>query len=182
VSRLDLACTTEDCVVQETDGRDRGYYFDLGINALEWDWRLISHATSWLNPPFKKIKPWVKKCSEGTSIYDAEGNELNKGTRILSLLPAAVGSEWFAKYVEGKAAVYFLRPRIAFVDPRTGEPFINPKTGKPVGINRDCMLVDWAGPNMMTSWRWKGRQKPRGRVRKAIDKVFELEDGDVENR
>jgi hypothetical protein len=171
---FDIACTTEDTILTKM-GRahpsesGRGYYADLGVDALSADWRTIPQAVSFLNPPFKHIAPWAQKCSIGTDVYDTETGELvNKGTRIFALFPASVGSEWFARYVEGKAAVYFLRPRIAFVDPRTGQPFINPKNGAPVGINRDMMLIDWAGPNMMTTWRWKEAQK-RGRRKANVE-------------
>ncbi len=60
------------------------------------------------------------------------------------LVPASVGSAWFAEYVDGKADVIFLRPRIVFLEP-DGQPC-------PAGINRDCCLV-WYGPQPRSAFR-----------------------------
>lgn len=60
-----------------------------------------SNGRCFLNPPFSHIAPWAKKCSESEC-------------PILFLVPASVGSEWFAKYVDGIAYVMFLRGRLSF--------------------------------------------------------------------
>lgn len=84
---------------------------------------------NWLNPPFANIAPWVQRCAQ-------------QSARVLVLVPASVGSRWYGDYVEGKASVHFLAPRIAF----TGQPF--PK---------DLMLLQYnCGWNSRpVQWRWK---------------------------
>lgn len=57
----------------------------------------------WLNPPYGKIEPWVRKANAHVSC------------RTVMLLPASVGSNWFADRVFGVATVYLFRPRIQFV-------------------------------------------------------------------
>lgn len=60
-------------------------------------------GTIWCNPPFGCIKPWIKKASEyiGPCV-------------VAVLVPAAVGSNWWAEYVDKQAQVLFLRPRLIF--------------------------------------------------------------------
>lgn len=57
----------------------------------------------WLNPPYARIEPWVQKVAEEADI-----------ARIAVLVPAAVGSNWFRRYVHGRAAVLALSPRLVF--------------------------------------------------------------------
>jgi phage N-6-adenine-methyltransferase len=57
----------------------------------------------WLNPPFANIRPWARKCCDNRA-----------SCKIAFLVPASVGSEWFAQYVFDKALVLFLSPRISF--------------------------------------------------------------------
>lgn len=177
---FDLACTLNDKKAPD------GYFFDFGVDALKQDWSQIpvpklpdrKQAVGFLNPPWKKIEPWAKACSEGTDflVLDEEetADELSctvDGIRIFSLFPAGVGSNWFRRYVHGQADVYFLSPRITYVDPRTGEPFYKkygPKhalAGQYVldnngnklpqtGLN-DAILCDWAGSGDTFCWNWK---------------------------
>jgi len=100
-----------------------------------------------LNPEFSDITPYVAKCA-------FEQAERGKG-RIILLVPAAVGSEWFANHVEGKARVITLRPRIPF----DGCP-VNPKTGKVDGYIKDCMLCVFGEPPGFESWRWDANVQP----------------------
>lgn len=80
---------------------------------------------AFLNPPFENIKVWAQKCAESNA-------------KVIMLTPASVGSEWFAKFVFGRANVIILRPRFAFA----GMP-PNPKTGKVDPYPKDCMLTVW---------------------------------------
>ena len=81
----------------------------------------------WLNPPYDNIGKWAEKCAV----------ESVAGAKILLLVPAAVGSNWYRKYVEGFAAVRFLTGRLVFdfdypedyIDKKTGK--LSPKAGKP---------------------------------------------------
>lgn len=99
-------------------------------DSLSVDWH---HYTGllFLNPPFGDIKPWAKKCSE----------ESVRGARIAFLVPASVGSAWFADYVHGKALVCPLLPRVSF-DGKNPFP-------------KDCMVCVYGPTPGFEPWRWK---------------------------
>jgi len=143
---FDIACTTEDAKAPD------GYYFDQGIDALKQDWSTIAASVSWLNPPWKQIPKFAKKCAELVEYRRETGEKI---TRIFSLFPCGAGSNWFADHVENNAAVYLMRPRVTFIDPRSGKPFVHPITGKPQTGLQDTMLVDWGGNAVITTWKWK---------------------------
>lgn len=86
---------------------------------------------NWLNPPFSNIAPWAKKCAE----------ESRLGARILFLVPASVGSNWWAEYVHNHALVYFLRPRLCFDG-------IAP-------FPKDIALCYWGATSGFQCWKWK---------------------------
>ena len=102
-------------------------YWTEKHNALSYKaqaWAFASFGGwGWLNPPFKRIVVWAKKCAEARQL----------GASIAFLVPAGVGSNWFRDWVHGKAFVWFLNGRIDFIP---GEPY--PK---------DCILClyspDW---------------------------------------
>jgi hypothetical protein len=106
-------------------------------DSLKVQWHKLN-GFLFLNPPFGKIKPWVKKCHEENLL----------GAEIGLLVPASVGSNWFRDYVFKKAHVYFLSPRIKFV----GHKHLYPK---------DLMFC-WYSPKLinpnMTIWNWKKLQ------------------------
>lgn len=96
-------------------------------------WHRLSHRLLWLNPPFANIAPWAKKCRA----------EALLGAHIALLVPAAVGSVWFADYVEPYAVARPLRPRLSF-DGKHPYP-------------KDCMLCVYGcseAPAFKT-WRWR---------------------------
>jgi hypothetical protein len=113
----DLACEEHNCVAAHG-------FKQPHVNALAVDWSPLARAgaTCWLNPDFGKCRLWAPKCA-------------SSGVRIVSLMPASVGSVWFRENCDGKAQVIFLQPRIVFLLP-DGTPC-------EAGINRDCMLVAW---------------------------------------
>lgn len=101
----------------------------------------------WGNPEFGGgfIEKFAQKCFEES--------RQRKGL-IFMLTPASIGSEWFAKWVENKALVVGLRPRLSFDG-------INP-------YPKDCMLSVYGKaekqPNAPSwfdylkgfeTWRWK---------------------------
>jgi phage N-6-adenine-methyltransferase len=110
-----------------------GKCFIESEDSLIQDWHLLD-GPLWLNPPFSRIGPWAKKCYE----------ESRKGAEILLLVPAAVGSNWFQKWVHDKSMVYFLNPRLSF-DGKNSYP-------------KDCLLSAY---NMLgvgyDCWKWKGK-------------------------
>lgn len=80
-------------------------YFTKEQDSLSQNWwhaAGVNHGWLWLNPPYADITPWAKKCSETT------------GVNIAFLVPAAVGSNWFRDYVDGKAHVLLLNGRLSF--------------------------------------------------------------------
>lgn len=85
----------------------------------------------WLNPPFADIEPWARKCDH-ESIF---------GARILFLVPASVGSEWYRKWVHDRALVLFLSPRLVF-DGKSPYP-------------KDCLLAAYGYRGYgYECWRW----------------------------
>src|SRR5678816_3104738 len=97
-------------------------------DSLNYPWaETFDDKLCWLNPPFARIAPWVEKAYEETR---------ESHLKIVMLVPAAVGSNWFANFVYDKARVLFLRPRFAF----EGQE-VNPNTGKADPYPKDCMLL-----------------------------------------
>lgn len=90
---FDLACSKDNC---------RGAWFGESKDSLSQDWNQLA-GNLWLNPPFANITPWAKKCSE----YGGNG-------KILFLVPASVGSNWFRDFVHPFAKIYFLNGRLTF--------------------------------------------------------------------
>lgn len=68
----------------------------------EWTW-------AWLNPPYANIAPWVKKASKSNR-------------KIVVLVPASVGSNWWRDHVHEQAWVLFLNGRITFEGHKAGYP------------------------------------------------------------
>ncbi len=99
-------------------------------------WPPVERGTLWLNPPFSRVEPWIRRCHR----YTTSGPH---GGTLLSLTLASVGSEWFRKLVHGHALVMPLSPRIKFVG--EAQPF-----------NRDLMLCAWGGGRVgFEPWRWR---------------------------
>lgn len=66
----------------------------------------MSSAWCFLNPPYRYIRPWAEKCVQLK----------HRGGQVALLVPASVGSHWFAQSVHLEAYVYFLRPRLHFME------------------------------------------------------------------
>lgn len=124
----------------------------------------------WLNPPFENIEPWILKCAA----------ESKRGAKIIQLVPASIGAEWFRRYAYGEAQVVGLSPRIKFEGchvlfpkshPRAGERKCEPECMGCATYPKDCMLLLWGdelhvhpdgyeqnrnlrGPHILISWRW----------------------------
>ncbi len=119
-----------------SDGNAKApYYFTKDENFLIQE-TIPLLGLCWLNPPFENLGPWMAKCKA-----DAE-----KGAKIIMLVPASIGSEWFAEHVFGHAPVIAVRPRITFEGCKDPYP-------------KDCMLILWgfhsAPGDMFSIWRWK---------------------------
>lgn len=109
------------------------FYFTIQNDALKQTWHKIS-GLLWLNPPFADIAPWAEKCFL----------ESEKGARVLMLVPASVGTNWYADFVHRKALVTFIRPRLTFV-------------GAPDPYPKDLMLCYFSRGFMpgYQIWKWQ---------------------------
>jgi phage N-6-adenine-methyltransferase len=89
-------------------------FIDATKDAFTYDWKtsieashsmsaksLSAEGTAWLNPPYDDIGNWAKKADES-------------GARVIMLVPASVGSNWFRDYVHLKHPVDVLNGRIQF--------------------------------------------------------------------
>jgi phage N-6-adenine-methyltransferase len=110
-------------------------YFSLRQDSLAQDWANI-RGKAWLNPPYANIEPWARKCAQ--TIDQLEELQLE----IFLLVPAGVGANWFARWVHGKAAVFFLNGRLKFV----GETQYYPK---------DSLLCLFGVLPGYAVWRWR---------------------------
>lgn len=123
---VDLAASKDNAVCPE--------FYDASADALERPW--VFNGWCWLNPPFARIEPWVKRAYR----------QSRAGARVAMLLPAGVGSNWWAKWVHGKAFVLLLNGRITFVGETTPYP-------------KDCVLLLY-GPDVAPGydvWQWTGQ-------------------------
>jgi hypothetical protein len=105
-------------------------FFDEQENALAQQWYKIK-GLLWLNPPFASITPWAAKCAD----------EATQGAKILLLVPASVGSNWFRDHVFNQARVLFLNGRLTFV-------------GCPTSYPKDCMLCSYGDEPGCEIWKW----------------------------
>jgi hypothetical protein len=86
-----------------------------------------------MNPPYKKIMPWVEKASK----------EANGTTKIVGLLPANPDTKWF-RYLLQFADVLLLPKRVAFLNEKK-----IPVRGNP----RASMAAIWPGTGQITLWK-----------------------------
>ena len=110
-------------------------YFTVEQDSLAQDWSKLQ-GTLWLNPPFGYIAPWAKKCAD-TCL------EMPVGNRILMLVPASVGSNWFLEHVYPRALVIALNPRMSF-DGKAPFP-------------KDLILAVYGRHPGFDVWRWNGK-------------------------
>lgn len=115
------------------NNRQAHLFYSIEENSLTQDWSILG-GNLWLNPPFSDIEPWARKCAETSA---------NDNRRILFLVPASVGSEWYRNWVEPYAYVLGLNPRLTFVGCEQGYP-------------KDCILAVYGhGLTGFRTWRWK---------------------------
>lgn len=104
-----------------------------GEDSLAQDWSLLRLGVLWLNPPFAHIAPWAAKCAK----------HRHDRTFTCMLVPASVGTNWYAEHVHGKALELYLRPRIKFV-------------GEPIGYPKDLALFVFGfGLSGAQPWDWR---------------------------
>lgn len=113
------------------DNAKAAVWITPGTNSLAQPWHRLK-GLLWLNPPFDKISPWAEKCAD----------ESKRGARILFLVPASIGSNWFAQHVHQHALVLALNGRITFEGCTTPYP-------------KDCILAAYGETPGFEVWRWK---------------------------
>lgn len=116
-------------------------------NALATSWHMP--GLLWLNPPYSNISDWARKCAE----------ESQRGAKILFLVPASVGSNWFWDWVAPYACVYSLAPRLKFMtrDAQGNEiPACYDKHGRPTNYPKDLILAHYQSERIgFQRWQWK---------------------------
>ena len=120
--KWDLAATAENAKA--------GQFLTPEQDSFTYKWHKLA-GLKWLNPEFGYIEPWVEKCALESSL----------GAKILLLVPASVGSNWFCEYVHNRAMVMPLNGRITFVG--NSDPY--PK---------DLMLCAYGFKPGFQPWRW----------------------------
>lgn len=93
---------TFDLAASEANTKAKNY-FNESDDSLIKNWNRL-RGVLWLNPPYANIKLWAAKCAAWQGIGS-----------LLLLIPASVGSNWWAEHVDGRARVLFLSPRVTFV-------------------------------------------------------------------
>lgn len=127
---LDLAATAENAKAER--------FFTPQDDSLKQCWADLPFGNRWLNPPYSDIAPWVKRAFDSYTTF----------TPVLVLVPASVGSNWWADYVHEKCCVYLLRPRLTFVGHKSSYP-------------KDLALLEYGTPSercgekFYSTWRWK---------------------------
>jgi len=118
------------------------FFFCEEENSLAQEWRKL-RGDLWLNPPFANIAPWAERCAASTEfVAETARANLKPARRIFLLVPAAVGSNWFAQHVFNKARVLLLNGRISF-DGVAPYP-------------KDLILAIYGEKPGIEVWRWAG--------------------------
>lgn len=109
-------------------------YYTKEMDALTKEWHVLKSGWLWLNPPYADIEPWVQKAFI----------ECVKGAKIAVLVPASVGSNWWADWVDGVCSVYFVKGRVTFVGHKSPYP-------------KDLALLLYRRPDITgyQMWDWK---------------------------
>ena len=109
-------------------------FFDEAANALVQPWaELYPDVNLWLNPPYKNIGDWAKKCAE---------ESVKRRGLIILLVPASISTCWFADHVHRKAMVLGISPRLVF-------------NGEKSSFPKDLMIAIYGnGFQGFDTWRW----------------------------
>lgn len=105
-------------------------FFTKEDDAFNHVWSIIP-GLIWLNPEFNNISQWALRCWYASM----------EQARIIMLVPASVGSNWFRDYVYRKCRVIFLNGRITFL-------------GHTIQFPKDLMLCCYGFPKGFEIWKW----------------------------
>lgn len=144
---IDLACNESNCKAEI------GYFVDH-FDALEEEWHKRAKR-GFCNPPYSKIKPWLKKAYE----------ESLRGFTSVFVIPTPNGESAYGEWVFGKASeIVFINGRVGFERP----------DGTAVGSNtRGTCIVIYRPPVFGggTFLNWADREK----MKKFINLLNNLE-------
>jgi phage N-6-adenine-methyltransferase len=145
---IDLAASEKNAVCKK--------YIDKKKDSLKRPWP--TKGVLFLNPPYRWLRPWFAKCAEHRKL-------LKKGSVLLVLVPASIGSIWFEKHVLDKADVEGLRPRLTFRRMKWPYP-------------KDLMLLIYKPEpmvyppmTMISTWAWNAKDIPR--PKRAFDEAYQ---------
>jgi phage N-6-adenine-methyltransferase len=109
---LDVACTSENCLVIKNGVVSYGFYYDQGDDGLKESWK---YNRCFCNPPFSDKAKWIKKA------YNEVIN--NNCPIVVMVLPTnCMDSKAWHEYIEGKMHYEILKGRVSFIDPETKKP------------------------------------------------------------
>jgi len=107
--QIDAAATPKNSKVSDA------YFEDLdAVPTLEFGWYCKgSWERFWLNPPYSKIGPFMKKAYE----------ESLKGAVVVCLIPSRTDTRYWHDYVMKAQEIRFVKGRLKFGDSKNGAPF-----------------------------------------------------------
>lgn len=126
----DLACSEHDCV-----GLNGGFEHPR-VDALKADWAPLARlrggkGVCWLNPPFAKSGKFCQLAADAA----------DHGVRTVALVPVALGTRWWKRYVHRRAVVVGVG-RCVFNNP-DGSPVqheLKDKQGNGTGVWKDTPI------------------------------------------
>lgn len=122
---FDLAASASNCVSKR--------FYSIEQNSLVQPWD-SGEGYAWCNPPYDDLAPWVAKGAEAK----------RRGQRVVMLVRASVGANWWRDSVHDQAQVWFLNGRITFVGQT--QPY-------PSDLAILIYAKDW--PARYCIWRWQ---------------------------
>lgn len=110
------------------DDLDKEFHFDLDPCATDENHKCSNYFTladdglqkSWggycvfCNPPYSKIRYWIKKAYEEAQKDD---------TTVVMLIPAKTDTRYFHEYIYHKAEIRFIKGRLKFGNSKNSAPF-----------------------------------------------------------
>lgn len=91
-------------------------FWELKYDSLKQHWGLSARyykGSIWLNPPYSKIGPFIKKAYE----------ESLKGATVVCLIPSRTDTKWWHEYVMKADEIRFIKGRLKFGNSKNTAPF-----------------------------------------------------------
>lgn len=86
-------------------------YFTQNDDGLSKNW---GGCRVFCNPPYSKIKQWVKKAWEEST---------KPNTIVVLLIPARTDTKYFHEYIQHRSEIRFIKGRLKFGNAEVGAPF-----------------------------------------------------------